>query len=950
MTKKIIFQCSFLVAGIMCHEGCGVSIQTLLTDLDDLKKRNLLPHDAQLTLDAEPQSLGIHRLFLQIESEITDFDKPQDTDTPIYNQLKVQLEEAGFDVLNEENNKPSMQSIWVNWINLSINALAIGTIFLLSLVFPPSLLLTTTLTLFSFATTAWTSRHYLLGFINNLRRNDLANMNTSITLGWLLSLAHSLYHSISMPLAISFSMVFMGFIMPILLISIINGMDEIKRLILNKSKTMHLQGMRQLFPQMKEEYAAYTPTEQEQAQIKEQMDSLADRNADQEEPFEQLLHEIETRPSQRLGKKALMEGMILTVQAGECFPVDGLLIKGSTQVDASLMTGEPQQNKKPGDFIPAGAINLDQTVTLYVTKNAFNSTVNALLFRSNRAAPVREPTPNSRFIYLYTGLITLGLVASVILPLALGLLSIPLVLQNITGILFAICPCTLLMAHQLPKLLSLYARNQQGIGLHHGYLMDGTEEPHTIVFDKTGTLTTGQSVVHSFEGLSEPLWQRIYLLEKAHGRGHPLAKAITTYYEKTNTMIPLFQDIKNPSFDPQHRGVSAEVQGRPIHLGNSAYLRQAGIILPNLQSETLNQHLEQGYSPVYVAQDGVYQGVILIKHEIRAQAQETLTSLKNQGTKLIMLTGDTTLSAVAFNRQNTSLFHPNDVHAEQTPQNKEAFLNQLMEKDGKMNRGVWFVGDGLNDAPCARLVSEKGGVSCAMNAEDKAAFFTDLSLNGRMNYLFLHHQLNRFLKKNGLQNQWIVTYGALAFVACILACSFAGIAVSPLLSMGIMVATTVLTLFNSYRVRSFVDNALNKETSWLNKFIAADWSIGLLISASALFLLGVLLATITSGALALPFFVFFAGPLAAASSLCVLSAGALLTVFTLFTATALLRDTCSNPPYQEETSVPRLPTAQLVKLRSETPSHDRQGVIQLDACSQTAPSPDSPGSDLPAPF
>src|SRR5262249_24080975 len=158
--------------------------------------------------------------------------------------------------------KPASTS--VNWVNRLVSLLATGAMTVLWLVFPPSLLLTIVLTTISLLATTFTARNYLSNFLQNLRNKNLANMTTTITFGWLLLLAHTLYHSISMPMASSFSMAFMSFIMPVVLIAIINGMDELKRLILLKSQKMQLQGVQTLFPQMAEKYRCYQPLPEEQ--------------------------------------------------------------------------------------------------------------------------------------------------------------------------------------------------------------------------------------------------------------------------------------------------------------------------------------------------------------------------------------------------------------------------------------------------------------------------------------------------------------------------------------------------------------------------------------------------------------------------------------------------------------------------------------------------------------
>ncbi|KTD44189.1 heavy metal transporting P-type ATPase [Legionella parisiensis] len=902
MSKTIIFQKSFLVSGIMCFDGCGNSIQSLLhTCINDCIEKKILPTDARLIIDAEPAGLGIHRFTISIESEENNFIRIADFDSVIFEKIKKDVYFDIIDEQQEEGNKPNVKK---NWINILINLLCMGVVLASTLIFPPSIILTIGLTALTFFSTAFTAREYLVAFWHNLRTKNFANMATTISLGWFLSMAHTLFHAISMPLASSFSMIFMNFMMPAMLIACINSMDEIKRLVVEKSKKIQLKGIKTLFPQMAESYRCYPLTQLELEPLSEKinhalsskvphhLETSSQLNTEEQDCLfiQKLLKNKETREERR---NLLRKGMLIEVNAGECFPVDCILIQGNTVIDASLLTGEPHQTKRLWQHIPSGAINLGEKVTVYAEKNSYNSTVNTLLFSSNRAKESPPPPKNEtpKFAYLYTGLVIIGLLAAIFTPIGLGIATIPLVIQNIIGILFSVCPCTIAIAHQLPQLISIHHRNNKGIQLRDDSLITPqSDEIHTVVFDKTGTLTTGNSVVESsnISIKNRSLWQRIYLLEKAYGREHPLAKAIQKYYEATINNQLLFDEISECTIDHQNRGLSARVQGRVIRIGSVEYLRDRGIIPPELNKSKI----ERGFSAVCVAEDGIYKGVIYVKHEVRKGAIEVLTRLKREGKKIIMLTGDNLLSAQGFNKQMGSIFNEEDIHAGQTPKNKEAFLRKIMSAEGSNPKGVWFVGDGLNDAPCCRIVSEKGGVSCAMDSNDKSAFFTDITLNGSLDYIFKHNKLNRALQQNMTQNKGILIYSTIAFLAFIISFSIAGVAVPPLIPMAIMLSTTLFVLFNSYRTQLNIDSALDKETSWPKKLLSSNLSIGLLLAASTLLISSVLVATIATGGLTLPLLAFTAGAAIGFSSACTLSALSLIGVFIGILSTALLPGSC----------------------------------------------------------
>lgn len=885
MTKKILVQKQIFISGIMCHNGCGFTLDYILNDLfEEFKNKKDLPSDAELSVYPQPEKLGVHSLEIKIKTEEEAFIPAENLSASFFEELNERLVEIKVLQITDDPRKAQIEtSGTVNWINILINLLAMGVIAVLWFVFPPSIPLTIALTSISFLTTAFTAREYLLNFFRNLRAKNLTNMTTTISFGWFLSLAHTVYHSIMMPMASSFSMAFMSFIMPVMLITLVNSMDEIKRVISNKSKKMRLQGMQTLFPEMKKEYNCYQLDPAEQIKLSELI-AASNKEQNSDEIMQALFTE------EKLTKEStdeLKEGMCIEVERGDCFPVDCILIQGNTTVDPSILSGEHKGNKKFLDSIPAGAINLGSKVKVYAKTNSYNSTINQILFRANRARENKAPESNSKFSYLYTGLIIAGVIASIVTPLAFGVFTFPLLLQNIIGILFAVCPCTIAIGHQLPSLLSIFHRSNKGIILRDDDLSGHSHKIHTIVFDKTGTLTTGKSrVTHCSSTISEALWERIYLLENEHGGEHPIAKALVNF--RAGKPQPIINNVSNVVHDLKNRGLSAKVQGVNICLGNAAYFDEARIKIPSMT-------IEPGVTPVYVAENNRYKGVIYIQHEPRKDIQKTLDRLKKKGINLIMLTGDSSSSALGFNQQLNRVFADENIHAEKTPEKKEEFLVDLIEKTkkrGESCEGIWFIGDGINDAPCSRIVSDEGGISCAMNSDDKAAFFTDISLNGSLKYLFKHSKLNRFLEKNILQNKWLIAYSSAIFLAFIISFSIVGIPVSPLIPLTIMLSTTFFVLFNSYRIQLSIDNALDKASSLTKELLASDLSIGLLVGAGTLFIAAVLMTTLATGGLAFPALVFTAGAALATSSACLLTAGVLFGLFSLIAASYLLTNNC----------------------------------------------------------
>lgn len=880
MSKQVIFEDSFLISGIMCHDGCGKSLEKSLKKcLKDLKRKSKVPQKAQLTIHSKPQGFGLHQFILTIESKEQ---RDEVDEAYIYQALKGSIEDIGFGII--VNTAKEAQSDKQDWMNIGINGMVILILLTLYFIFPPSLMLTIGLSTLSILTSLFTARNYLFDLIKNFRQQSLANMTTTISLGLLLSIAHTLFHAITMPLTGGFSMIFMSYIMPLILIAAVNGMEALKKRLLNRSKKLQLDSTKSLFPEMAEDYDCFQLSLEDQC-IFDQWIEEGNRAA--------IFSRMESYREEQLKEKAkdknrLKKGMLIKVNPGHCFPIDGILMEGDTYVDASLLTGETQQRKKRGDFIPAGAINLHKPVLIYSTETIYNSTINRLLFVSNREKKAVSPKTPILFGYLYPFLILTAMGLSLLIPFSLGLFTIPLLLQNMMGILFSVCPCTIAIAHEMPQLFSIYRRSQKGILSRDADVGRQTNDMHTLIFDKTGTLTTGVSQVESFDGLSIETFERVYLLEKQYAKDHPLAKTIIHYYETEIQRPILIHDIcPDVVYDKKNRGFSSTVQGREVSIGSYSYLRDLGITLPPRDKKKA----KLGYTPICVAEDKQYKGTIWVKHELRQGVLQTLKRLKKENKRLIMLTGDSKEAAMGFNKQLNDIFP--EVVAEKSPDEKSDFLVSLMQKETNP-KGIWFIGDGLNDAPSARAVSDHGGVSCAITSKDKAAYFSDLSFNGRLDYLFAHKKLNQFLNKSLFQNQGLLVLGTLTFLTFMITFSVMGLPLSPLISLFIMVFTTFCTLFNSYRNELAVDCSLDKKVSMVKTFLASDLSIGLVVGGGCLLAVSVLITVVTTSGFILPILSFTAGIAMACSSAALLSSSILFGLFVLSLVGHFLEN-CFNP-------------------------------------------------------
>lgn len=793
MVLKVVSQFSLLIEEAMCFQSCGLTIENGLKTILQEK----LGTSCNITISSQPRALGIHQLDVIIQSETT-----PEVDAKFIEELQTQLcETTGFPVtsLNSLKEKQPSPESFVNQLNIVINIIAILGIIILSILLPPSILLNISLSIICFATTLFTAREYIFNFLKNLKNKKFEIMPASVSLAWILSLAHTIYHLEFMPTIQSLSSTFMIFGMPLILVTIINIMDEIKRLIKNKSKKITLNGLNTLFPEMQDKYLVHNLNENELAIIHKQ----------NKENINLLLNKKTTSFCQW---QLLQKNMLITVKHGECFPVDGTIIHGHTFVDTSIINGEPTALKKTFTEVYSGCINLGDDVIILAQANSYNSTTNKMLYCANIKDEITNqlnsygPQNNiNQFYYFYFTLFAVGLIVSISIAFALNLFSIALLLQTTTGLLFAICPCTIAIAHYLPKLLADFSLDQQGFIHKKEQNEQKLQNIEVIIFDKTGTLTTANSKVHSSTEFSNELWEKIYLIEAKYGGVHPIARAIRNYAKQ---QVPNIQNYPIEQNCIATNGVSAKINNDIIYIGNKDFLKQNNINITNIDTLEAMTH-------VHIAVNNDYKGKILIQHELRPNIDSALKKLKDSGKKLIILTGDSEKSAIGFNKQLNQPFDEENIFTSQTPEQKKDTIKKLIKKYGANK--MCFIGDGLNDASCSRTLSNAGGISMAITSNEKAAFFTDICLNSTLDYLFFYNDILQEINNITKQNQLILALGATALLTLLIISPIIGMNISMLIPTIIMLSTTICVVLNSYRAKTRTDNFFKPTKNINNK-------------------------------------------------------------------------------------------------------------------------------------
>ena len=412
-------------------------------------------------------------------------------------------------------------------------------------------------------------------------------------------------------------------------------------------------------------------------------------------------------------------GDVVCVKPGQGIPVDGVVLSGSTSVDESALTGEPiPAEKHPGDRVSGGTINGNGAFTFTASRVGEDTTLSQIIRLVQDASASKAPIAKLA-----------DRVAGVFVPVVLGIAAVTalvwiLLTADVTQALTAgmavvviSCPCSLGLATPVAIMVGTGKGAELGILFKSAESLETLHKTDTIVLDKTGTITQGRPKVTDLlpaEGRTpEELLMLAASLEAASE--HPLAQAITAEAAQRN--IPL-APVTDYSALPG-LGLEAKMDGDSYAAGNLRLMERLGVALDPALSRTL---AEEGKTPLYFSENGVYLGTIAVSDPVKPSSREAIAALGEMGVRVVMLTGDNRRTAEAVARE----LGIDRVISDVLPTEKERQVAALQEQ----GHCVAMVGDGINDAPAlARAdvgLAIGAGTDVAIDSADVVLVKSDL--------------------------------------------------------------------------------------------------------------------------------------------------------------------------------------------------------------------------------
>lgn len=485
------------------------------------------------------------------------------------------------------------------------------------------------------------------------------------------------------------------------------------------------------------------------------------------------------------------KGDVLLVRPGSKIPLDGIVVRGVSSVDESMLTGESiPVEKEAGAEVIGGSINYNGALEMEVTHTGKNTTL-AKIIRLMEDAQGRK-APISKMADVVAGyFVPVVLVIAVLAAVIWAVTGHPVsfVLKIFVSVLVIACPCALGLATPTAIMVGTGLGASHGILIKSGEALETTHKTQAVVLDKTGTVTEGKpkvvQVISKTRSREELLWMAGACEVPSE---HPLGKAIVEAAREQRGELPACEEFSSIT----GQGIHAVLEGKSFWIGNAKLLKEQNFSAKDLEKEA-EEIAAKGQTPMFVVIDGALEGIISVADTVKETSRSAIDKIKKAGIKVYMLTGDNRRTAEYIGSQ----VHADEVIAEVLPQDKAAVVQKL-QQEGKT---VLMVGDGINDAPALAQadigVAIGSGSDIAMESSDVVLMRSDLEDVYRA--IKLSKATIRNIKENLF---WAFAFNSCGIpVAAGLLYAFGGPLLNPMIAGLAMSFSSVFVVSNALRLK-----------------------------------------------------------------------------------------------------------------------------------------------------
>ena len=418
-------------------------------------------------------------------------------------------------------------------------------------------------------------------------------------------------------------------------------------------------------------------------------------------------------------------GDVVIVRPAERIPVDGVVRSGQSAVNQAPITGESVPVEKvESDQVYAGTVNGDGALEVITTRAIGDRTLDRVVKLVEEAQTQKAPTQQftDRFEAVFVPVVLAADLALIVMPPLTGLWDLSTSFYRGMALLVAASPCALALGTPSAVLAGIAQAARHGVLIKGGSYLESLGGLRALALDKTGTLTIGEpevTTVHPVDGVTAEELLRVAAAVERRSQ-HPLAEAVVRRAEADGLALPDAGDFSSMT----GRGVRADVDGKPVLLGNLRLWQEDGIVVPPEVLSTVERLQVDGNSVIIVQQGDRWLGVIGVADRPRAGVRNILERLRELGIRpLVMLTGDNRGVGEAVGWE----VGVDEVRAELLPEDKVTVIKELLHRHGQ----VAMVGDGVNDAPALAqatvgVAMGGAGTAAALETADVALMADDL--------------------------------------------------------------------------------------------------------------------------------------------------------------------------------------------------------------------------------
>ncbi|MFC4310936.1 copper-transporting P-type ATPase [Steroidobacter flavus] len=484
----------------------------------------------------------------------------------------------------------------------------------------------------------------------------------------------------------------------------------------------------------------------------------------------------------------------LRVRPGEKIPVDGRVIDGHSSVDESMLTGEPMPvDKAAGDAVTGATINQTGSLIVQAERVGAESLLSQIVTMVAQAQRSRAPLQrlaDQVAAWFVPAVIIIAIVTFVLWWFVGPEPKLAYALVNAVAVLIIACPCALGLATPISIMVASGRGAQQGVLFRDAQAIENLRNIDTLVLDKTGTITVGRPTLDRVIALNGHSESQVLAWAAGLDRSseHPLARAIVTGAEQRGIQLPNvtgFQSVTG-------QGVRGNADGHALALGNKALMASVGASTDALADQIAGLRSE-GRTVVFLSVDGQLAGAIAVGDTVKETTPSALQTLKQDGLRLVMLTGDNEATARAVAKHLAI----DEVIAEVQPKDKANVIAKLQSQ----GRRVAMAGDGINDAPA--LAQADVGIAMGTGTDIAMESAQVTLVKGDLTGIVRARHLSRATVRNIRQNLlFAFGYNALGIpIAAGLLYPFTGWLMNPMLAALAMSLSSVSVISNALRLR-----------------------------------------------------------------------------------------------------------------------------------------------------